>query len=287
MLLGSPIARAGILCAFATAILAQSPEAKSILPKALAPVEDDEMVTDRPDFTESAGTVRPGWYQLETGFAVTWETIKEGRARSVTFPYPLLRLGLTRRLEIRYSSDGYVRNRFFNNDGQRLNQGHNDLEVGMKYLAWHEKQFLPQLAVIGQLSEPLGASNLTSGTLDPKMKLCWSKDFEGGWGLSGNFNYMYLTQDRQRFLERDSTVSLGHDLVAGFKGYVEFYRLSNLSLERDSLSIAQLGWARQIKGNFQFDMSVAKTVANSTPQWSIMGGFSYRAPMPGLPLQRR
>jgi hypothetical protein len=87
-------------------------------------------------------------------------------------------------------------------------------------------------------------------------------------------------------LERDSTVSLGHDLVAGFKGYVEFYRLTNLSLEKDALSIAQLGWARPIKGNFQFDMSVAKTVAGSAPQWSIMGGFSYRAPVPGRHMER-
>jgi hypothetical protein len=286
MLLGSPIARTGILCAFATAILAQSPEAKSILPKAPAPLEDEEMVTDRPDFTESAATVRPLWYQLETGFAVTWETNREGRGRSVTFPYPLMRMGLTKRLEFRYSTDGYARNRFFNNQGQSLNQGHSDLEVGLKYVAWYERKLLPQLAVIGQLSEPLGATALTSGTLDPKMKLCWSKDFDGGWGLSGNFNYLYLTQDRQRFLERDSTVSLGHDLVAGFKGYVEFYRLTNLSLEKDALSIAQLGWARPLKGNFQFDMSVAKTVARSTPQWSIMGGFSYRAPVPGMHLQR-
>lgn len=286
MLLGSPIARGTFLCAFATAILAQSPEAKAILPQVPPPLEEDEMVTDRPDFTESAATVRPFWYQLETGFAVSWETTREGRVRSVTFPYPLMRIGLTKRFEFRYSSDGYARNRFFNNERQSLSQGHSDLEVGMKYVAWYEKKWLPQLAVIGQLSEPLGAAGLSSGTFDPKMKICWSKDLDGGWGLSGNFNYMYLTQDGQRFLERDATLSLGHDLIAGFKGYLEFYRLANISLEKEALSIVQAGWARPIKGNFQFDMSVAKTVARSTPQWSIMAGFSYRAPIPGLHLRR-
>jgi hypothetical protein len=281
MLLRVSIGWAIFLCAFASTLLGQSPEPKAILPKVTAPAEDDEMVTDRPDFTESAATVRPAWYQLETGFAVSGETNREGRVRSVTFPYPLMRIGLTKRFEFRYSTDGYARNRFFFKEGQSLFHGHNDLEIGMKYVAWYEKSLLPQLAVIAQVSEPLGASSMTSGTLDPKMKLCWSKDFSGGWGLSGNFNYFYLTEDSQRFLERDTSVSLGHDLVAGFKGYVEFYRLANISLGKESLSVAQMGWARQLKGNFQFDMSVAKTVARSTPQWSVMAGFTYRARIPG------
>ncbi|MCX6612389.1 MAG: transporter [Acidobacteria bacterium] len=286
MLLGVKSSCAIFLCAFASGLFGQIPEPKTILPKSTPPVEDDEMVTDRPDFTESAATVRPSWYQLETGFAVSWETNREGKVRSVAFPYPLMRIGITRRLEFRYSTDGYARNRFFNHEGQSLNQGHNDLEVGLKYVAWYEKKFLPQFALIGQVSEPLGAASLSSGSIDPKFKICWSKDFSGGWGLSGNFNYFYLTEDRRRFLERDTSVSLGHDLVAGFKGYVEFYRLANITLDKEALSIAQVGWARPIKGNFQFDMSVAKTIAHSMPQWSIMGGFTYRAPVPGSILRR-
>ncbi len=275
------LSRAIFLCAFASTLWGQIAEPKAILPKATAPIEDDEMVTDRPDFTESAGTVRAAWYQLETGFAVSWETNREGKLRSVAFPYPLMRIGLTKRFEFRYSTDGYARNRFFNSEGQSLAQGHNDLEVGLKYVAWFERKLLPQFAVIAHISEPIGASSMSSGTLDPKLKLCWSKDVPGGWGLSGNFNYFSLTENRQRFVERDTSVSVGHNLVAGFKGYAELYRLANISLGKESLSVAQLGWARPVKGNVQFDMSVAKTIANSIPQWSLMAGFTYRAPVPG------
>lgn len=273
------IAPAILFLASGSTLVAQT---KALRPPAQSAPEIEEMVTDRPDFTESASIVHPFWYQLETGMAISWETGRQGKSRSFTLPYPLLRIGISKRLELRYAANGYSRNRFFSNEGQQLSKGFSDIEVGFKFGVLPEGKVLPQVALIGHISEPLGHRSLTSGTIDPKAKICWSKDLPGGWGASGNLNYLYLTEDGKRFLERDTTLSLGHNLIGGFTGYIEYYRLGNISLDKEALSIAQLGWARQIRGNFQFDMSVAKSFAGSTPQWSIMAGFSYRAPLPGM-----
>lgn len=275
-----------ILLVFPTAaLMAQQGMERSLIEasKPAKPQADPgDMITDRPDFTESASTIKPRWYQLETGMALSWETGESGKTRSLTLPFPLLRIGLTDRIELRYSTDGFARNRFITTDGQEVTRGMSDVQVGMKVRLLDEKKFLPQVAVIGQMSEPLGHRQFTSGTIDPSTKICWSKDLPAGWGISGNLNYISLQEDGKRFLERDTTVSVGHDLVAGFSGYVEYYRLANVALDGTALSIAQVGWARQLRGNFQFDMSVAKSFAGSIPQWSIMAGFSYRAPVPGF-----
>lgn len=256
--------------------------------QAILPVvpEEEELVTDRPDFTESANVVRRDWYQLETGFAFNWETHKGQRTKSFTAPFPLLRMGLSKRWELRFSADGYARNNFFNEHGQRLEKGLSDYEIGLKYVALEEKRFLPQVAVIGHVSEPLGSASMTSGSIDPKVKICWAKEAPFGWSVSGNFNYLYLTEDGQRFLERDATISMGHDLVKKFKVYFEFYRLGNVTLDKENLTVAQMGTSRMIGKNVQIDMSVAKTVFGSTPQWSVMGGFTIRAPVMSL-LSRR
>ncbi|MCL7971660.1 MAG: hypothetical protein M8866_06160, partial [marine benthic group bacterium] len=75
---------------------------RSCLPAALAgafliasPVrgwaqEDDPMITDRPDFTESASTVAPGRFQFELGYTFT----RSGSENRHNFGELLVRLGI-------------------------------------------------------------------------------------------------------------------------------------------------------------------------------------------------
>ena len=242
---------------------------------------EDELVTDRPDFTESANTIRPNWYQLETGFGGTWENRQTGKVRNLTLPFPLFRLGLTERLELRVSTDGYGRTRSRSGKEQIFSHGFGDFEVGFKYLVWKEKEWLPQFAVIASVSEPYGNQALSSGSVDSTVKLCWAKELPGGWESSGNVNIISLREDGRRFVEKDVTLSLGHALPGNFKGYVETYRLMSITVDRENLNVFQTGWARQIKGQWQFDMSVARTYAGSAPQWSLMGGVTFKAPFVG------
>ncbi len=112
--------------------------------QAILPAKPDgEMVTDRPGYSESANVVRRDWYQLETGFAVNWERRSGERTRSFTAPFPLLRIGLSQRWELRFSANGYARNNFFSAEGRRIEKGMSDYEIGVKYVALEEKRLLP------------------------------------------------------------------------------------------------------------------------------------------------
>lgn len=69
------------------------------------------MVTDRPGFSESAQVVGRGMLQWESGFQFGRLGLDGERTTATVGPYPLLRLGVSRRVELRFSGDGYRRER--------------------------------------------------------------------------------------------------------------------------------------------------------------------------------
>src|SRR5262247_1179263 len=66
---------------------------------------DPELVTDRPDFTESSEVVGRGVLQVESGLTLEQP---DDSVRQVTLPQLLFRFGLGSRVELRLASDGYV-----------------------------------------------------------------------------------------------------------------------------------------------------------------------------------
>src|SRR5437868_5360517 len=100
----APIAAHGAV----TGEAAPKSESKSELEEAKIEKEgEDELVTDRPDFTESSEVVRRGAYQFESGVTFESDVVDGARGRSVSAPGSLLRIGLGRRTELRISTDGF------------------------------------------------------------------------------------------------------------------------------------------------------------------------------------
>src|SRR5690242_18428459 len=64
-----------------------------------------ELVTDRPDFTESSEVVGPRVVQIESGFTLEQD---DASTRQMTAPQMLVRVGIGRRAELRFAGDGFV-----------------------------------------------------------------------------------------------------------------------------------------------------------------------------------
>ena len=88
-----------------------------------------ELITDRPDFTESSEVVGKGVVQLESGFL--FEKVDDS-LRQVTLPELLVRIGIGDRVELRLASDGYVSQSITGLDGSRRRGGRADAEIGAK-----------------------------------------------------------------------------------------------------------------------------------------------------------
>jgi hypothetical protein len=248
----------------------------------VAPVEPAEMVTDRPDFTEATETVAPGQFQLESGFEWSSHSLDAGVSRSTGWPFPLLRIGLTRRLELRLGSDGYQTEAVESQGAVEHESGLADLEIAAKLRLWDERKWRPAFSVISGVSLPLGSRAFSSQSLDPFVKLCLSKTLGAGFDAGFNWNYQWDTDGPMRNVGTSASFTTGHKLGAGFRGFAEVYRTAPGWAEESSAVVFDAGVSHFLGKDMQFDFSAGRTILDRTPVWLVGAGFSIRGSLRSL-----
>lgn len=230
-----------------------------------------ELVTDRPDFTESAEVVPKGWLQWESGFQFD----RTGTSRGYTFGAPLFRIGLTDRLELRLSSDGVVGAREARDP---IKRGMADAAIGFKYKIRNEGRWLPAMALIPAVSLPSGHPAFTSSSADPGVKFAWGKDMPAGFSVSGNMNYNSLTDPVGRYQQNAATLSVGHGFTERFAGYWELYTFNCDERDSGRMTVFQTGFTTAVGKNTQLDISVARRLTSVGPDWMFAFGWATRHP---------
>ena len=215
-----------------------------------------ELVTDRPDFTESSDVVGRGIIQVEMGTTFESNGQSDARDRALTFPLGLMRVGVSRRLELRLSSDGYVVDTLGAGFGKSTARGQADMEVGAKYVFRETGQGGIAFAVIPMMSLPTGNDVFSSGTVDPTVKFTWATDLPKDFALSGNVNVARLGDDLGRYTEHAVSASLGHDLKGGWGGYWEVYGFMPQGRPGSAAWTVNTGISHAIGGNAQVDFEI-------------------------------
>jgi len=123
-------------------------------------VVSPELVTDRPDFTESSEVVGHRVIQIESG--LTFEQTDD-TTRQVTAPQLLVRVGVGQRFELRFAGDGFVSQSVETPAGLERAGGHSDAEFGAKWKFFDQPAVGFDMAVIPFLSLPT-ASDRTKPT---------------------------------------------------------------------------------------------------------------------------
>lgn len=165
------------------ALAAPLPIAAPLWAQDLEAAADDavELVTDRPDFTESAVVVGRGSLQLESG--MSWQ--RQGSSRTaVSGPEALLRWGVARRLELRLALPDYV-----HTDDR---SGLGDAAVGLK------AQLGPlrsgwDLAGIAAVSLPTGEDEFSSDGSDPSLVVTAGRPLSPRWTFGGQLSVGWPT----------------------------------------------------------------------------------------------
>jgi hypothetical protein len=260
---------AGMLVALMAAETAPDGPATAAAP--VPQVERGELVTDRPDFTESSLVVGAGIWQLETGMAYEGD---EAGSRAFAAPQTLLRLGLSRRVELRLGAGGFLAERA--GTGFSSTTGVSDFEVGAKVTVLDEARHGLGVSLIPIVSLPVGSDGFSSGGVDPTLKITWARELPRGFGLSGNVNVMAETEEDEHVGRHAWSFSLGHDLLLGWGGYAEVYGFSSLERGGDAAWTVNGGLTRGIGGDRQFDISVGRGVTDAASNWFVSAGFSLR-----------
>lgn len=248
--------------------------------------EPPELVTDRPDQTESAVTVPPGFVQLEAGVDHA-EAGGDADAESTAVGSSLLRVGLAERVELRLGWGGWAREEA----GGESVDGVSDGEVGLKVGLWEERGARPQAAFLAGVSVPAGERGFSTERWDPAMRLSFAHDLGRGVGLGYNLGMAWSSEElpgggpgaerREAVSRLEYTVALGFGLSERMGAFVELFGDAPVDAPPGSdgpAHAADAGVTWLLTPSLQLDVAAGAGLSDAAPDFLATAGVSIRWP---------
>jgi hypothetical protein len=218
-----------------------------------------QIITDRPDQTESSSTVPLGALQLESGILISYEEVNKSTLRQILLPTTLFRYGITKGFELRILSQ--IETIKFNKESV---QGISDLEIGTKIQIWKKEDRNTEIAFLTHLLVPTGTIELTGDQFGTINKISISHGVNERFGIGYNIGYNYFGVG-----SGDLTYSLAFGIGVNEKVgvYVEpFGEVANL---REFISNADAGFTYLVNEDLQMDFSFGTGLNNNMNYASI------------------
>lgn len=227
--------------------------------------EVEPLQADRPDQTECASLVPPGYIQAETGFL--YEKVSPD-ARSFLYPSILWKYGVNDRFEVRLITEAGMEEY-----GEERISGFYPLTVGFKTRLLDEDGIIPQTAFLGHLTSCMsGKEAFRPEWLAPSFRLSMqhtlsdrlSLGYNLGTEWSGNSNeptYIY-------------SLASGISLTPQLGGFIEVY--GYLPVEEDADHRFDSGLTYLVSNNLMVDLSGGVGITKNAPDSFISLGFSWR-----------
>jgi len=234
--------------------------------------EGPELVTDRPDQTESTETVPKGFVQTELGLGDA-----DGSEATAA---GLARIGLSRRVELRVGLDEV----FLGGPEDAI-----DMSVGAKFRLAGEQGRRPAIAVLAAFNQKIGDSlSPVSDGPRPSFRFAFSHTLNDRLSLAYNAGVswdevirlvgMPAVPDKElesRFLWT-AALGIGGNERVGF--FVEAFGDSGLSDSGPTETALDGGVTFLLRPNVQLDAFVGTGVSAAAPDWFAGAGVSFRLP---------
>lgn len=223
------------------------------------------ITTDRPDFTESAYAVGRGIFQLESGFTVQQLGTN---SHAMSAPELLLRYGLSNRVELRVGLPDFARAI----ESGRVRSGAGDAYAGLKVPLLDGRA--GALALIPALNLPIGADHFTSGSVDPELKVTWSRDLSPRLALASMGYGLLTSAGAERVLVYQHTVTLGRELRESLDAFVEW--AGSVSRLDAPDHVAHAGFAIARGPSAQFDVHAGVSLGGGHRRPFLAGGYAVK-----------
>lgn len=234
-----------------------------------------ELITDRPDVTESAVTVPTGSFQVETGFSFQQQKFTElGESienRSISLFSTLFRYGVFHNLEFRFGGE-YYSNKSYVNEFSSTIHGASELAIGSKLALRNAEELLTNFALLFETTLPFGAEGLKPQKFEPKFMLLAEQELSEIGSLSGNFGIEYAS-DQDNYL-LDYSLSVGLDVAERIGVFAEIFGQTRNGLLPENFF--DCGITYQQTNNLQVDFSIGSTLLKSKTEWFAGVGISLR-----------
>lgn len=239
--------------------------------QASRPVEEP-LVTDRPDFTESAVTVAPRRVQLELGYTFTRVGDEEQHALGEL----LVRAGVLTWLEARVGLNSFALTRGSAGDADGLE----DFTLGLKAVvarpAADAPALLPEAALLLGADLPTGSDAFGADEIQPGATLALAWEPSNRVGLASNVGWASLAADGERYGQGTASVALGYSIDESLSAYGEWYGLFPETRDGDASHYLNGGFAWRLGPDLQLDWRIGLGLGDPDPNWFSGAGLSLR-----------
>ncbi|UCG51114.1 MAG: transporter [Candidatus Latescibacterota bacterium] len=227
----------------------------------------EELVTDRPDFTESGVVVPRGSVQFEGG--LTWEG-GEDDIWMASGPELLIRWGLTSRVELRIGLPDYA---YLGNHESQSGFGDGSLGTKLKFGpvagGW-------DIASIVSVSIPNKGAEFSSDDWDPELIVAVGRDLIADWSLGSQVSAVWTTSDGDREFVGGGTVVLGTSFGGRSVTGVFVEVAAVLPEEGTAPVFLHHGYTHLLAETLQLDLHGGFGLTGSAPDLFIGAGMSIR-----------
>ena len=234
-----------------------------------ASAQTPDLVTDRPDQTESATVVPRGLVQVETGYLFA----RDAGVDVFEVPGTLFRIGLGARTELRVGHAGVI--------GSQGRHGAGDSEVGAKVnLIETADGWTPELAILGGLSLPTGGEAFSSDGADPSFLVAFAHELSPRLSLGYNVGAAWESSPDQPAREASLVYSLalGMGVTDRLGAFLEVFgdrRMTDGSAAGVSIDG---GLTFLLSDAMQIDLFVGRSLHGPTADAFVGTGLSFRLP---------
>ncbi len=219
-----------------------------------------QIVTDRPDQTESSSTVGLGNLQIESGILVQYEDVNQ--FRQILAPTSLFRYGLTEGVELRLLSQ-LESNRF----GDFSIDGISDLQIGTKIQILKGEGRNTEIAFISHIIIPSGTAGLSTDELGTINKLSIAHSLGDRISLGYNIGYDHIDSGNAITY----SIAFGFGINDKFGMYAEPF--GSWEEDDDFDHNFDAGITYLVNDNCQLDFSFGTGITNNMNYISVGGSW--------------
>ena len=237
MAVQSPLATALVL----SGVCVQVVEAQDVM--------GDPLVTDRPNFTESAEVVPKGLTQVEGGYTLT----RRGGANLMRLGEVLIRIGILPGGELRIGLNSFA----WSDAPIGGESGFEDFSLGAKFVihqpAANADPAVPQLAVLVGTTIPTGADAFGEDEFQPGGILAAAWELSKRVALGSNLGLGYPSSGGDRFAQFSGSVSVGVSVTDQVGAYGEYFIFAPTAPSLGSGGFLNSGLTLLVNNDFQLD----------------------------------
>ena len=223
-----------------------------------------DIVTDRPDVTNSSVVVPRGAVQLENG--INWTT-GQG-ATVIDGSNSRLRIGVARCTEVLFDLPNYVHPL-----RGPASAGFSDFSPAIK----RQLGLLPgdiELSATVGLELPVGTTKIAASGYGAYVQFPWSKEIADGWGLSGMFTAFWIPGEPASNPTLEATLAVERQIGSRVDFFVEY--VTDHPLRGVSGQVLDSGGAYRVTPTQQIDIHVGVGLNRAAPDYLFGLGYSFR-----------